>query len=61
MIAFDLVGLSETEAVQRIRAAKMIERVTERDGEYYIVTRDIRSDRVNLAILRGKVIGAEIG
>jgi hypothetical protein len=56
-----LIGTTEADAVNRIRAAGLIDRVTMRDGDYYIITRDLRADRVNLHIEAGTVTKAEIG
>lgn len=56
-----LIGLSENVAIEKIRRAGLKSRITEKDGQLYICTRDLRSDRVNLIIKDGKVISSNIG
>ncbi|OGZ94910.1 MAG: hypothetical protein A3H69_04260 [Candidatus Sungbacteria bacterium RIFCSPLOWO2_02_FULL_47_9] len=56
-----LVGLSESEATERIKAVGMRARIMWKDGQAHEGTCDARSDRVNLHIKDGKVIKAYIG
>jgi hypothetical protein len=57
----DLVGMVEAEA--RIAAAEegVTVRIIARDGNYRVVTRDYREDRVNFKIEVGVVTEADIG
>lgn len=56
----DLIGIAENEALKTIRAAGYLDRIVSRDGEDFIITADLRPDRVNLTIRGNKVIDAEI-
>ena len=56
-----LVGLTEEAAVRKIKEAGFRARIRERDGEHFLGTCDLRSDRVNLYIKDGKVASASIG
>lgn len=56
-----LLGMSEEEAKATIQAAGYTFRLTAKDGSYFIVTRDLRSDRVNIQTFGGKVISAKVG
>jgi hypothetical protein len=56
-----LVGLAEEEARQRVEARGFHWRIMSRDGESYIVTADLRQDRVSAHVEAGKVVAAEIG
>ena len=53
--------MSEEEAKATIQAAGYTFRLTAKDGSYFIVTRDLRSDRVNIQTFGGKVISAKVG
>lgn len=55
------VGLTEAEAENKVRDDGKEPRITGRDGKAFIVTRDYRTDRVNLVIVDGKVISAKLG
>jgi hypothetical protein len=57
----ELKGKSEAEAQRIVNEAKMIMRVTSRNGESYIVTRDYRRDRVNVKINKDRVYEASLG
>ncbi len=56
-----LVGLSESSATRLAQRNGFRVRVVARDGRNFPVTRDFRRDRVNLSIVRGRVIRATIG
>ena len=59
--AVKLVGLTEDEATKVADANGWILRVTSRDGESFQVTMDFVTNRVNLAIVGGKVTGVSVG
>lgn len=59
--AVKLVGLTEDEAAKVADANGWILRVTSRDGESFQVTMDFVTNRVNLAIVDGKVTGVSVG
>lgn len=56
-----IVGLTEQMATQVIEENGFRARLTERDGNYFIVTRDFRTDRINLKVKDGLVYNASIG
>ena len=56
-----LVGMTEEDAVQLIESHQMLSRVVCRDGEYLIVTMEIRTDRVDLTITDGVITAANVG
>ena len=56
-----LIGLTEEKAAKLIEKNGMKMRITNRDGESFFGTMDARSDRVNVAISKGKVTSADIG
>lgn len=55
------VGLEEREAEAQAVLDGLMVRITGRDGEYFPVTADLRSNRVNFVIDQGKVLIASIG
>ena len=57
----ELIGLTETDAVAKIKAAGMKSRVRVRDGQAFIGTADYRLDRVNLSVANNLVTGATLG
>jgi len=57
----DVVGLTEAEATAVAEQLGYTVRVVARDGEAYMVTRDLRWDRVNLVIEAGVVTDAYMG
>ena len=50
-----LLGQPEREAAARAHGQGCLWRVVKRDGENLAVTADVRSDRIDAAILHGKV------
>jgi hypothetical protein len=56
-----LTGMPTEEAEAAIRAAGFRSRRTSIDGQPFVVTRDYRTDRINLAIGGGNVIRAYVG
>ncbi|MGL5718566.1 MAG: hypothetical protein ACRCX2_36515 [Paraclostridium sp.] len=56
-----LLGMSEEQASEKIKSDGFIHRTVKRDGEDFLVTQDIREDRVNLTISNNKVIEAHRG
>jgi len=56
-----LVGQSEERAIALARKNGLTVRVVSRDGRSFAGTRDYRTDRVNLSIVRGRVVRATIG
>jgi len=56
-----LEDLEEKEAIALVKAAGLKCRVVERNGKPFIVTRDYKTDRVNLHIAFDKVYKASIG
>jgi hypothetical protein len=59
--AVALVGLTEDEAVKVAESKGWITRVSSRDGEDFPMTMDYVTNRVNLAIVDGKVTGVSVG
>lgn len=59
--AVELVGLSEDEAVKVAESKGWTTRVSSRDGEDLQLTMDYVTNRVNLAIVDGKVTGVSVG
>ena len=56
-----LLGLSEEEAVNRCIDNGHRVRVTRTDDRYYIITMDLRFDRVNLELDNGVITKADVG
>lgn len=59
--AVELVGLTEDEAVKVAESRGWITRVSSRDGEDFPLTMDYVTNRLNLAIVDGKVTGVSVG
>jgi hypothetical protein len=57
----DVVGRTEAEATAVVEQSGFTVRVVARDGEYYMITQDFRTDRVNLVVEAGRVTGAYVG
>lgn len=56
-----LIGMAEDEAMQAVSVAGLGVRIAMRDGKARVLTRDYRSDRVNLTVTDGVVTEAHIG
>ena len=56
-----VVGMEKYLAIVAIENAGFIARIIAEDGQYFIVTRDIKKDRINLDIVDGKVFEAKRG
>jgi hypothetical protein len=56
-----LTGLGESDAQVAAGVRGLIVRVVARDGEYFAVTKDYRTDRVNFEIVQGVVVKVSIG
>ncbi|WEU67375.1 hypothetical protein [Xanthomonas phage JGB6] len=61
MIKVDITGKTLKEAVEIVEAAGGTVRVTSRDGEHYVSTRDYRVDRVNVHLVGGLVTRHTVG
>jgi len=57
----EVVGLGELEATSVLEAAGFSVRVAERDGEPFMLTKDYRTDRVNLVVAGGVVTSVWVG
>jgi hypothetical protein len=57
----DLVGMTEAGAYAAAKEEGYYARVTRRNGHALIVTRDYRTDRVNLDVADYVVVAAKIG
>lgn len=56
-----IIGATEDLAKQKCGANGFTYRITRRDGTYFVCTRDVRADRMNLHIEDGVVVEAYIG
>lgn len=56
-----LIGMREDDAQRLIHACGGIMRVTRRDKNDVVVTRDLRRDRINVHVENGRVTKASIG
>lgn len=64
MADFDLsalIGMDATDASDLSKQFGYRFRITSSDGVPRVVTRDFRPDRVNVAVVSGKVVSADIG
>ena len=57
----DVVGLAEADATAKLEGVGFGVRIAERDGEAFMLTKDYRSDRVNLVIAGGVVTSVWTG
>lgn len=57
----EVIGMEKLAAVTKIQDAGCRARITSEDGEPFIVTMDYHSDRLNLDIVQGKVVGVHRG
>lgn len=60
-VAVSVVGMTVQEAYDTITAAGLVARTVEIDGDPQIVTKDYRTDRVNVTVSQGVVTGAVVG
>lgn len=57
----NLIGLTLEQAEVIIKSASMKPRLKSKDGQHFIVTMDLRNDRVNLTVVNNLVTKATIG
>lgn len=57
----DWIGLSLEEANQKAESLGLLIRVIEKNGTPFMVTADVKSNRVNVRINNNKIIGAHTG
>lgn len=60
-VADDIVGKTEHDAEQSVRAAGLQWRVGQRDGESFPLTMDLRPDRITVVVDEGRVTKATAG
>ena len=56
-----LIGMKKEDAINESKGAGWRIRISKRDGKAYILTRDYRTDRINLEIEKDIVVKAHIG
>jgi len=56
-----LAGLTVEQARRQAEAQGYTFRIILQDGKSFVVTADLRSDRVNVEVAAGKVVRADIG
>lgn len=56
-----LIGLSEEDAIKMCSDSEYQYRIVRRDSENFIITMDLRSDRINLEIDDGVVTKCDLG
>ena len=61
MLETEVVGLDKAEAIAKIEAAGLRVRITQEDDQLFPITMELRSDRINLVINKGKVTYADRG
>lgn len=57
----DILGKSEKEAREKAHEAGYTTRIVSENGKFFPVTRDYRTDRINLYIQSGMVYQADVG
>ena len=55
------IGLSLAEAIEKAKSIEYIHRIVEEDGRSFMVPYDVKSNRVNLRLNDGKVVGVYTG
>lgn len=60
-VAQELIGLTENEAALCAASLNWGFRVGARDGEYFALTMDYRTDRVNVIVKEGIVTSVDVG
>lgn len=61
VVCDSIIGNPEELAIQLVNSSGYALRVTRRDSENYIITMDIRFDRINVEIDNGLVTKSKIG
>jgi hypothetical protein len=56
-----LINLTEEEATNKVNESDYYVRITQRDGKDYMITCDLRFDRINFHINNGLITEATIG
>lgn len=56
-----LIGLKTEDAIRLLKLFSFKSRIVYEDGEHFIITMDLRFDRVNLEIEEGFVVSAHFG
>jgi hypothetical protein len=60
-VARQVVGMGEADAIATIEAEGFVHRVVRHDDEWYAVTDDWRTDRINLEVEDGTVVASSVG
>ena len=61
VVAEQVAGMKEADAVAYITKQGKSSRVVSRDGQSFIVTADYRTDRIDLVIVKGNVSSSYVG
>lgn len=56
-----LVGKPEREAIEALKSSGWTVRIRSRDGEFFMGTEDMRTDRANIHIVDGQITKITIG
>jgi hypothetical protein len=59
--AATLVGMKKEAAISCIQSLKGVHRIAQEDGELFALTRDYRTDRVDLTVVKGVVTKTTVG
>ncbi len=60
-VAKKMIGMTESEAEGLAVTHGYRMRVVQRDGEHYILTMELRADRINVRIMKGLVTETYVG
>lgn len=60
-LAPNLLGKTLQEAEKEIRNQELISRLVEKDGQFFIVTRDVKPHRLNLTVKDNKITKVSVG
>jgi len=55
------IGLSLSEAIDKAKNTDYIYRIVEEDGQSFMLPYDVKSNRVNLRLRGGKIVGVYTG
>jgi hypothetical protein len=55
------IGLSLSEAIDKAKNTDYIYRIVEEDGQSFMLPYDVKSNRVNLRLCGGKIVGVYTG